>query len=80
MQKRSPKIRHRKIPKVHRRKRRIEMQVKTTQKNTSGSESHAAAKQSGKKQQTVDMTHGPLTGKILLFTLPIMLSSILQLL
>ena len=56
------------------------MQVKTTQKNTSGSESHAAAKQSGKKQQTVDMTHGPLTGKILLFTLPIMLSSILQLL
>ena len=80
MQKRSPKIRHRKIPKVHRRKRRIEMQVKTTQKNTSGSEAHAAAKQSGKKQQTVDMTHGPLTGKILLFTLPIMLSSILQLL
>ena len=56
------------------------MQVKTTQKNTSGSEAHAAAKQSGKKQQTVDMTHGPLTGKILLFTLPIMLSSILQLL
>ena len=56
------------------------MQVKTTQKNTSGSEAPAAAKQSGKKQQTVDMTHGPLTGKILLFTLPIMLSSILQLL
>lgn len=56
------------------------MQVKTTHKNTSGSEAPAAAKQSGKKQQTVDMTHGPLTGKILLFTLPIMLSSILQLL
>ena len=56
------------------------MQVKTTQKNTSGSEAPAAAKQSGKKQQTVDMTHGPLTGKILLFTLPVMLSSILQLL
>jgi len=34
----------------------------------------------GTKQQTIDMIHGPLTGKILLFTLPIMVSSILQLL
>ena len=56
------------------------MQEETTQKNTSGSEADAVANQSRIKQQTVDMTHGSLTGKILLFTLPIMLSSILQLL
>lgn len=36
--------------------------------------------QKQQKQQTLDMTNGPLTGKILFFTLPIMLSSILQLL
>ncbi|MBQ6735437.1 MAG: MATE family efflux transporter [Lachnospiraceae bacterium] len=33
-----------------------------------------------KKTYEIDMTHGPLTGKILLFTLPLMASSILQLL
>ena len=32
------------------------------------------------KSQMMDMTNGPLTGKIILFTLPIMLSGILQLL
>lgn len=33
-----------------------------------------------KKQMTIDMTHGPLLGKILLFSLPLMASNILQLL
>ena len=33
-----------------------------------------------KKEQTMDMLHGPLAGKIIVFTLPIMLSGILQLL
>ena len=31
-------------------------------------------------QRTMDMTEGPLAGKVLLFSLPIMLSGILQLL
>lgn len=38
------------------------------------------AEQRQKKQQTVDMINGPLAGKIVVFTLPIMLSGILQLL
>ena len=33
-----------------------------------------------KREQAMDMLHGPLTGKIFLFTLPIMFSSVLQLL
>lgn len=33
-----------------------------------------------KKEQAMDMLHGPLAGKIIVFTLPIMLSGILQLL
>lgn len=33
-----------------------------------------------KRQMTIDMTHGPLLGKILLFSLPLMASNILQLL
>lgn len=33
-----------------------------------------------RKQMTIDMTHGPLLGKILLFSLPLMASNILQLL
>ncbi|MBR0173229.1 MAG: MATE family efflux transporter [Lachnospiraceae bacterium] len=34
----------------------------------------------GTKKYEIDMTHGPLTGKILLFSVPLMLSGILQLL
>ena len=33
-----------------------------------------------KRSATIDMTHGPLLGKILLFSLPLMASNILQLL
>ena len=33
-----------------------------------------------KKSYEIDMCHGPLLGKILLFSIPLMLSSILQLL
>ena len=33
-----------------------------------------------KRNATIDMTHGPLLGKILLFSLPLMASNILQLL
>ena len=33
-----------------------------------------------KKSYSIDMTHGPLLGKMLRFALPLMLSSILQLL
>ncbi|MDO4321114.1 MAG: MATE family efflux transporter [Lachnospiraceae bacterium] len=33
-----------------------------------------------KQEQTVDMLHGPLAGKIIVFTIPIMISGILQLL
>jgi len=37
-------------------------------------------RKSGSKKYEIDMIHGPLLGKILLFTLPLMASSILQLL
>jgi len=39
-----------------------------------------ALKKNRTHQQTMDMTQGPLTGKLLIFTLPVMLAGILQLL
>ncbi len=38
------------------------------------------SKKKREKEQTIDMLHGPLAGKIIKFTIPIMLSGILQLL
>lgn len=46
-----------------------------------GKERSSKKNSAGKgKEQAIDMLHGPLAGKILIFTLPIMLSSVLQLL
>ena len=55
------------------------MSEERTQKDMTDRKIYRSGKENRKKQQNVDMIHGPLTGKILMFTLPIMLSSILQL-
>ena len=55
------------------------MSEERTQKDMTDRKIYRSGKKNRKKQQNVDMIHGPLTGKILMFTLPIMLSSILQL-
>ena len=40
----------------------------------------AVTKEKTKKEQNIDMLNGPLAGKIIRFTLPIMFSGVLQLL